>query len=75
MFTFEDLEYDPTEHLAFGEWCTNDGDILLISEMKTSHIQNCVKCINSGRIKNPSLKAKILELDYELRRRKTQEAK
>lgn len=31
-------------------WITNNGSKIKVKDMKTSHIQNCIKCIEEGRI-------------------------
>lgn len=51
------------------KWITLYGEILMIKNMSTQHIRNCIRCIDSGRITNPQLVAKRPTLQAELQKR------
>lgn len=51
------------------KWVTRYGEILLIKNMTTQHIRNCIRCIDEGRITIPQLIAKRPVLQVELQNR------
>ena len=51
------------------KWVTWDGEILLIKNMSTRHIRNCIRLIDDGTIVNPQLISKRPVLQVELQKR------
>lgn len=60
---FCDNEY---ESHCDGYWTTKEGTTLRIKDMETSHIQNCLKMLNSEPV---TFEEYIFEFEEELRRR------
>ena len=52
-FGTEDIVLDqetPQEHILKGEWVTNNGNIIGLKAMTDTHLANCIKMIEGGRL-------------------------
>lgn len=55
---------------VFEEWLTKEGEVLKICNMRTSHIQNCIKLIDERKEKDGWRESCRQPLVKELKRRK-----
>ena len=61
------------EDIVFKTWTTNNGETLLLTEMATSHIFNCIEWLKRRPFPDtPRIKQMIAAFDAELERRQTE---